>query len=472
MQRMSGLDAGFLYFESSHHLMHIGLVAFVRPDGDYSFARMRAALAARVEEIPALRSKVHHVPLGLAHPVWVSDRSFDLDRHVHRVGVPAPGGPSEVDTLIGHLFSLPLDRSRPLWEMWFVEGLADGRVAVLMKVHHALVDGVAGASLVAQLCGLEPSAPTPVGREAGRDATDLELFGRGLVTLAAKPIGLARIVPNTILGLHRTARRVRAGTTMAAPFRAPRTVFNAAVSPHRTVAFADLDLGAMKEVRAATGATVNDVLLAVCGGALRSYLASRGELPTATLVANVPVSVRSSSARDLGSNKVMTLFTTLGTDQDGPLERLAAVSRSSRSAKEHVDALGADVLHDWAEIGAGRLVAAALQTYSSLRLADRHPVIHNLVVSNIPGPREPLHFLGEPVEGIHPLGPVLDGAGLNVTVLSTLADDGRSTLHVGLNACRELVPDLGDLADLFAPALDELVQAVRATAGRAVPLLT
>lgn len=214
----------------------------------------------------------------------------------------------------------------------------------------------------------------------------------------------------------------------------------------------------MKQVRRATGATVNDVLLAVCGGALRGYLEERGGLPPTTLVANVPVSVRHSSGRRVGSNKVSILFARLGTRLPDPVERLRYVAGGTRGAKEHAEGLGPDVLHDWAEVGSGRLAALALTAYSGLRLADRGPVVHNVVVSNIPGPQQPLSFLGARLEAVYPFGPVLDGAGLNVTVLSH-----AGTLHVGLHGCREQLPDLWRLADHFGTAMAELLDAARAS---------
>lgn len=463
MERMSGLDASFLYFETASHLMHIGVVAVVDPrevPGGYDYTELRSALLGRLEAIPALRRKVRHVPLDLAHPLWVDDADFDIDQHLHRTSLPAPGGMDEVAELCGDLHSTQLDRTRPLWEMWVLEGMADGRVALFLKLHHSMVDGVGGASVIAQLGGLAPTRPTARGAELvpvdQASTGDLELAARGLLTLLLKPVGVARMVVPTVAGLSRTLGRAVRGTTMAAPFRAPRTRFNAAVSGRRSLAFADLALEDMREVKRLTGATVNDVLLAVCGGALRTYLLERGELPDATLVANVPVSVHAISARARGSNKVTTLFARLGTDRADPLDRLAVISAGTRTAKAHAEDLGADTLQDWAEVGSGRVVARVLQAYSDLRLADRHPVIHNLVISNIPGPAERLQLLGYRLDAVYPLGPVMDGAGLNVTVMSQ-----AGTLHVGVGACRDLMPDLRALAALLGPELDALKAAAQ-----------
>ena len=460
MERMSGLDASFLYVESPTQLMTIGVVALVDPgsvEGGYSFERMREALAERVAAIPVLLRRPRPVPLGLDHPLWELDETFDLDRHVHRLAVPAPAGLEEVSDIVGHMSGIPMPRDRPLWEMWFIEGMADGRVAIFAKLHHSMVDGVASADVIGQLCGLAPTDPEAalVARDERRPTT-AELVGRGVLKSLARPVGIVRLVPHTVTGIGRTVRRAASGTTMAAPFRAPRLPFNGAVTGHRTCALADLSLEEMKEVRAATGATVNDVLLTVCGGALRRYLAERDLLPDQTLVANIPVSVRATSERPHGVNKVSILFVRLGSHVEDHLERLMTVHKDTRAAKEHSSALGPDTLHDWAEVGSSPLVGVVMRGYSSLRLADRHRVVHNLTISNIPGPPGPLSFLGGRLDAVYPLGPVMDGAGLNITVMSLVG-----TLHVGLHGCREQIPDVWSLARHLGPVMAELLEQVR-----------
>ena len=460
MQRMSGLDASFLYIESPTQLMTIGVVALVDPgsvDGGYSFDRMREQLAERVAQIPVLLRKPRLVPLGLDHPLWVIDEDFDLDRHVHRLAVPSPAGLEEVSDLVGHLSGIPMPHTRPLWEMWFIEGMADGRVAIFAKLHHSMVDGVASAEVIGQLCGLAPTDPEAAHQaRSERQPTDAELVGRGVLKSLARPVGIVKLLPHTLTGISRTVRRAASGTTMAAPFRAPRLPFNGAVTGHRTVALADLSLEEMKRIRSATGATVNDVLLTVCGGALRRYLAEHDLLPEQSLVANIPVSVRATSARPIGSNKVSILFVRLGSHVEDHLERLMTVHKDTRAAKEHASALGPDTLHDWAEVGSSPLVGMVMRSYSSLRLAERHKVVHNLTISNIPGPPGPLTFLGGRLDAVYPLGPVMDGAGLNITAMSL---DG--TLHVGLHGCREQIPDVWSLARHVEPVMAELLAQVR-----------
>jgi diacylglycerol O-acyltransferase len=293
-----------------------------------------------------------------------------------------------------------------------------------------------------------------------RTPSDTELLARGLMTNLGKPVAVAKLVGPTAGVLTKTIGRARSGTAMAAPLRAPRTSFNGTITGHRTVALADLSLDKIKAIKnAVPGATVNDVVITLCGGALRRYLDERDELPSSSLVASVPVSVRGTSKKESGSNKVSTIFSRLGTDVADPLERLAQVSEGNTNAKEHHKAIPADTLQDWAEFAAPRTFGLAVRMVSSLRLADTGPVIHNLVISNVPGPPVPLYFIGAKIEGLYPLGPVFHGAGLNITVMSS---DGK--VHVGAIACRELVPEPWKLTEKFPDELDALHQA--ATSGR------
>ncbi|WP_370246797.1 wax ester/triacylglycerol synthase family O-acyltransferase [Nocardioides sp.] len=462
MERLSGLDASFLYLETPAQLMHVCALVALDPatmPGGYDFTRFRAELERRIVDVPAFTRKLRRVPLGLDHPIWVRDQGFDIERHVHRLAVPSPGGRAELLDLASHLAGLPLDRARPLWEMWLIEGHVDDdgapRLVVFMKMHHATVDGVSGANLISHLCALEPDAePLPMGDEGqrfGRDPGSRELLGRAVVSRLSLPVQAAKVLGPTLGGVGRTVARARAGTAMAAPLTAPRTSFNGTITGHRTIALADLPLATIRAVKSATGTTVNDVVLAVSGGALRAYLEERGELPATSLLASVPVSVRGSSRREGGSNKVSSLFARLGTDTDDPLERLQDMARANRHAREHHDAISADSLQDWAEFAAPRTFGLAVRAYAGLRLAERHPVVHNLVISNVPGPPIPLYLLGGRITGMYPLGPVFHGAGLNITVMSN-----NGVVHVGVIACRESMPDAEALVRHFAPELERL----------------
>ena len=467
MDRLSGLDASFLYLETPEQLMHVcGLIVLdpsTMPE-DYSFEAMKAEIDARVHDVPAFTRRLRKVPLKLDHPIWVRDTHFDIDRHVHRLALPTPGGYRELVDLAAHLAGQPLDRSRPLWEMWVIEGYDGDKIAVFSKMHHATVDGVSGANLISHLCSLEADAPPLVALEEdadqpgyGRNAGDLELVGRAVVSNLTKPLTAVKLLAPSTQLLTKTVGRARSGTAMAAPFSAPRTSFNGTITGHRAIGFSDMSLEDIKAVKKATGTTVNDVVLAVSGGALRAYLDDRGELPASSLLATVPVSVREESKRSDGANKVSALFTKLGTDIEDPLERLEEMATRNRNAKDHHKAISADSLQDWAEFAAPRTFGLAVRAYAGLRLAERHPVVHNLVISNVPGPPVPLYFMGAQILALYPLGPVFHGAGLNITVMS---NDGH--VHVGIIACRESMPDVTDLAQRFPEELANLKKAVGA----------
>jgi len=470
MDRLSGLDASFLYLETPAQLMHVCAVMVLDQTtmpAPYSFDALMAHIDDSVHDVPAFTRKIRGVPMGLDHPVWVRDRQFDIERHVHRLAVPSPGSYRELMDLCAHLAGLPLDRSRPLWEMWVIEGYrpdgpddADGdeRVVVFSKMHHATVDGVSGSNLISHLCSLEPDAAPLASDEKPspqHDPTRPELLARAVIGTATKPVTLFKVIGPSAQLITKTIGRAREGTAMAAPFSAPRTSFNGTITSHRSIGLADIDLDDIREIKKATGSTVNDVVLTLCGGALRSYLDERGELPTTSLLASVPVSVRETSKRSQGANKVSAFFTKLGTDIEDPLERLAMLAERNRHAKDHHNAISADALQDWAEFAAPRVFGLAVRTYANLRLAEKHPVVHNLVISNVPGPPMPLYFMGARIEALYPLGPVFHGAGLNITVMSN-----AGMVHVGAIACRESVPDADVLVQHFPRELERLRKAV------------
>jgi diacylglycerol O-acyltransferase len=457
MKRLSGLDASFLYLETPQQLLHVCGLVLLDPEtipGGYSFPAMKAALEERVSVVPEFRQKLRHVLLDLDHPVWVDDEHFDIERHVHRAALPSPGDERDLADFCAHLAGIPLDRSRPLWEMWVIEGLTGGRVAVFTKMHHATVDGMSGMNLLAHLCSLEPEAPAPKDELEPLTAPgQVGLLARAALRTASRPLRVTRLLAPSVGALAGTANRAARGTAMAAPFSAPRTSFNGTITGRRSIAFVDLSLDEIKAVKNATGSTVNDVVLTLCAGALRRYLEDRDELPSSSLVATVPVSVRELSEAP-GANQVSALFARLHTDVADPVERLEKVSQGNRTAKEHQKAIPASALQEWAELAAPKTFGMAVHFYSSLKLAERHPVVHNLVISNVPGPPVPIYFMGGKVEGLYPLGPVFHGAGLNITVISS-----NGKVHVGIIACADQVPEPWDLAGFFGQEMVALTNA-------------
>ena len=470
MQRLGGLDAAFLYFETPTMHMHVGglmLVDFSEASEPYTYTRLREYIKTRQGLVPAFRQKLVTTPMNLARPYWVQDADFDLDYHLHRATVAAPGGDRETAEVVGDILSRPLDRTRPLWEMWIVEGRKDGLIGIVSKLHHSTIDGVSGANLMAELFDLEPDAPPrkqiPDEWEPERKPSDLEMVGRAVWDLASRPVGAAKLIPGTLMGMGKLlTRRTRGAAGMPAPFTAPRTSFNATVTPHRTVAFTDVPLADVKKVKNAFDVKINDVVIAICSGALRRYLADRDELPDKSLMAAIPVSVHDRSEGAEGTTKVSVMFSSLESDVEDPVERLRAIAKTNEAAKQEHELVGAQLLQNWAEHAAPNTFSLAARVYSGLRVADRHPVVHNLIISNIPGPPIPLYFAGAKLVALHPLGPILDGAGLNVTVLSNM-----DAIGFGMIGCRELIPELWDLVDAVPAALAELVEAADRETGSA-----
>lgn len=462
MQRLGGMDAAFVYGETPTMHMHVcGLIVL---DGSSMrgdpYDQIYALLAERVSGIDAMRHKLKTVPLNLGRPVWVDDRNLSIDRHLGHRRLHPPADDRALAALAGEFASRPLSRDRPLWEMLVVEGLTDDRVALLVKMHHSTVDGVTGANLLGDLFDLEPaSAERPAVAHLPAPApSSLQLLEEAVRARLMEPAQIAMLVPATIGRIGGAAWRLlvrhEAGPSATLPFTAPRTSFNSAVSDQRAVSFVDVPLPLVKAVKDALGVTVNDVITAVVGGALRQYLAERDELPAHTLIAAEPVSVHGKSSAADGTTQVSVMFTSLGTDIEDPVEQLRKVAEANRTAKDVHALVGADTLLEWAQHFWFNAFGLGARLYSRLHAADHHPVIHNLILSNVPGPPVPLYLAGARLIGIYPLGPVMDGAGLNVTALSQ-----EDRVGFGMMACAQLVPDVWRLADAIPAVLRALVEA-------------
>jgi diacylglycerol O-acyltransferase len=393
--------------------------------------------------------------LNLDHPVWVEDKDFDLSRHLHRIGLPSPGGRRELAEVCGHIASVPLDRSMPVWEMWVIEGVADtdvhegGPLGLMVKVHHAAVDGVTATNLLTKLCDPQPDSlpPEPVGGPG--DATGFEIAAGGLVKFLSRPLNLAKVLPATASTVVNTVSRARSGVAMAAPFTAPATRFNAEVTAERSIALAQLDFEDVQRVTNRFGVKVNDVVLALCAGALREFLRDRGELPAKPLVAVVPASVHGGSERP-GRNKVSGMFCSLETHIEDPVERLQAIAEAHSRAKEHSRAIGPTLLLDWTQVATRAVFGFVLGLAGHTPLA--HTPVHNVIISYVAGPQNKLYGLGAEIKALYPLGPIFHGSGLNITVMSL-----SGKLNVGIISCRQLVDDLWDLADRLEIELANLL---------------
>jgi WS/DGAT/MGAT family acyltransferase len=467
MQRLTGFDAAFFHVETGGTRLHVGQTCVFDPStapGGHSFEAVRQLIADRLHLVPPFRRRLADIPLRLHHPVWLEDPDFDLDYHLRPAALPSPGGAAELAAFTADVMGRPLHRDRPPWEMYVVEGLEGGMVAGVTKVHHAAIDGLSGAEITANLLDLSPepatTLPEPPWQPDRVSALDL---GRAAVgELIHRPRSVARLASRTVgsaLALRRH-NRSEGASPPPAPFTAPRTSLQTTLGAHRRVAFTEASLDKVKEVKNTFGGTVNDVILAMCAGALRTLLAARGEHPERSLVAAVPVSVRTEEQRGTMGNKLSAMLVSLASTIDDPVERLRAIGVGSAQAKAQDKVFGVQELGEWAEVLSPGLVSRGARFASRLKLLERMPPLHNVIVSNFPGPPFPLFFSGSRMVAAYPMGPVMDGAPLNITVQSYMG-----TLFFGLLACRDAVPDVWDAAQYLDDALDELSKAA-VTAGR------
>jgi diacylglycerol O-acyltransferase len=460
---MTGLDAGFLYMETPTLHMHTLKISVVDPagvEGGYSFERFREELSKRLHLLPPFRRRIVEVPFGLDHPVWIEDPGFDLDNHVVRVDVRAPGGPREMDEMIGRIASVSLRRDRPLWQIWVIEGLEGGRVCFVAKMHHAAADGVAASALLSNVLSLqpEPAEPEPPNRPwrpepiPGALRLILDAFRDRFRRTKRIPRLVRRTRENVkALGEHQASAPIRPPRPVK---DTPRTSFNGALSKRRVFATTSLAIDDFKTVKNAFGVSLNDVVLGVVSGSLRRYLDERGEVIDKPLVAGVPVSSEQpGSDPRLGGNRVTNMFTSLCTDIDDPVERLKAISGVTGAAKDRINILGADLMADWAEHTPPRPFAWAVRTYSRHGLASRHAPPINLVVSNVPGPPLPLYIAGARLVALFSVGPILEGIGLNVTVWSYI-----DQMNFAAIACADRLPQVHRVTDGLAESLRELLK--------------
>jgi diacylglycerol O-acyltransferase / wax synthase len=478
MQQLTGLDAAFLAMETPSTYGHVGSVCILDPSTakePLTLESMTELVESRLYLIPAFRRRLVEVPLGLDQPYWIEDPDFDIEYHVRELALPAPGDDQQLAYQAARLHARHLDRRRPLWELYLIHGLQGGRLAVYTKVHHAAIDGVSGNDILAALLDLSPDGrpddgPHPWQAEA--QPSSWSMLARSAVSLAGHPVRAARLsvalgrsLPNlagsqarpALPVIDRLFPRSRSAVLSSAGLRAPATPFNKPIGPHRRWAFRSVPFADVKAIRTASGATVNDVVMALCAGALRRWLLDHDALPDAPLVAAVPVSVRTEEQQGTGGNRVSSIIAPLPTNLADPAERLQASHEAMRVAKEQHGALPADLLADVTQFAMPALAGQAARLSARLRLVERINLF-NLIISNVPGPNVPLYYAGNRLISYYPLSAITDGQGLNITVMSY-----GGQLHFGLIADRDLVPDVDRLAGYIAEELDVLTAAVVAS---------
>lgn len=462
MHRLSGMDASFLYMETPTHHMHVTGALIIDPTsmhGGYSVERIKELIEARIHLMPQLRRRLVAVPLGIDHPVWIEDPDLILDQHIHRVTVHPPGGLHDLADVVGDIASTPLDRNLPMWQMYLVEGLEHGHVALVSKMHHAMIDGVTGADMMAHLLDLEPDAagppPPTEAWEADAVPNDLEVTRDAVLSRVKDPLRATRAVVRTGrslidmgLGVAGVGRETK--LRPALPFTGPRTILNAPITAQRSVAFGQAHLDDLKLVKSTFGTTVNDVVLAASAISLRAYLLRHDDLPDRALLAAVPVSVHGKATSE-GINQVSNMFVRLPIDLDDPIAVLHAIRDETKDAKDVHNAMGVDLIQDMAQITPPGVYNLAMRLYSGSAVSGALPPVQNLVISNVPGPPIPLYIAGAQVLAMYPFGPLIEGSGINITVLSNMGN-----MDFGVIACGDTVPDIWEIADGFGAAVTTL----------------
>jgi len=469
MEQLSAMDASFLYFETANAPMHIGSVAIYDQStvegGVLGFKEILKNYESRLHLARSFRQRIVRVPMSLDHPYWIEDPDFDIEYHVRHIALPKPGDWRQLCIQVARLHSRPMDTTRPLWEFTVIEGLDNveglpkGSFAIVSKVHHAAIDGVSGAEMTAAVHDLTPDAvPTPP--EAPwmpeREPTAVELLSRTSINNVRQPFKLARVVAESVPALARVGIGLSAGKLKRVG-HVPRTRFNGKVSPHRVFDGRSFKLSDVRAIKSAVeGATVNDAILAIVGGAMNKYLKSKNELPKDSLIAMAPISVRTKDQQKTAGNQVSAMSVAIRSDIDDPLERLVAVFESTTDSKEMTNAIGASTMTDYSQFIPSTVAGLAARLYTNLGLANRITPIFNTVITNIPGPQVPLYMTGARLVTQYGLGPILDGMGIIHPIFSYCGE-----ITISFTSCREMIPDPAFYAECIQESFDEMLAATK-----------
>jgi diacylglycerol O-acyltransferase / wax synthase len=479
MRQLTSLDAQFLALESSHQTGHVAGLTILdpstTPSGELTFKDICNLMEERLPLLPPLRWRLVEVPFGLDYPYWLDDPDFDLDFHVRELALPPGGAKEKLAEQVARIAARPLDRSRPLWELYLIHGLEDGHKAMLTKIHHSVIDGLSGAEIMGVLFDLAPEGrelPDADVNGGERKPTDLEMLTRGLMGVPRYPLRMLRSLPRALPNLDQspvfagipgtklvaklTDRLTRpissreTGVLAHTTYKAPKTKFNGRISPHRRFAFGQLSLDEVKEVKNKRHCTVNDVVVSICAGAVRSWLLDHDDLPADPLVVQVPVSVRTDEEMGTYGNRIMLMSAPLFTNEPNALRRLEKTHQALAAMKEQHRALPAELLQDANHFIPPAVFARAARASLAISSDAGRPT-WNLVVSNVPGPQFPLYCAGARLVAQYPVSVITDGMGLNITVMSYLGH-----MDFGIVADRDQIPDLWSMLDRLSDSLEEL----------------
>jgi diacylglycerol O-acyltransferase / wax synthase len=479
VRQLTSLDAQFLALETPRQYGHVAGLAILDPStapgGTLVLEDLQILLSERLPLLPPLRWRLVDVPLGLDYAYWIDDPDFDLEYHVRELALPPPGSDDQLAEQTARIVSRPLDRARPLWELYLIHGLPKGRVAVLTKIHHSVIDGMSGAEIMGLLLDTSPEGrELPQRPPAGGEPLpgDAEMLARGLLGLPRYPLRALRSLPSAMPNLEetplgtlpgagavsrltsrvqRTVSRSDGNRVERGNLRAPRTSFNGRISAHRRFAFGQLGLDEVKEVKNAHGCTVNDVVVSICAGAVRRWLLEHKELPSEPLVAQIPISVRSDQEVGTYGNRLMLMGAPLFTNVADPVERLRRTHDALGEMKERHRALPAELLQDTNHFIPPAVFSRAARLTFSLATSGAGRPTWNLVISNVPGPQFPLYLAGARLEANYPVSVITDGMGLNITVMSY---DGH--MDFGIVSDRDQMPDVAKLIAWLPEELDAL----------------
>lgn len=477
MEQLSAMDASFVYMETNNTPMHIGSVAIYDPSsapgGLVRFKDILRHIEGRLDKARSFRQKLVRVPLDLDHPYWVEDANFDLEYHVRHVALPQPGDWRQLCIQVARLHARGMDMSKPLWEFNIVEGLNNipgippGSFALVSKVHHAAIDGMSGVELSSAVHDLEPKAvgEVPPSKWKAEDDPKLpEMLIRTWLNSVSQPFKFAKTVANTVPGISRLVSQVAGGdVSLKGAKMAPQTIFNGTVGPHRVfdgVVYSLADIRKIKD--RVPGATVNDVILTIIGGALREYLLSHDGLPKASMTAMAPISVRGEGEKEALGNLVSAMIVQLGTHIPDPAERLLYIVREAKNSKAMTHAVGARTLTDYSQLLPAALAGLGARLYTRLGVSNLHSPVFNCVATNVPGPRVPLYFAGAKLVRMMGLGPVFDGMGLINTIYSYGPE-----IAISFTSDRGIMADPANYAAALQNSFDALLAAKPKAPGNA-----